>query len=499
MIIATEADMSRLTQGLQFLLRLFYSALCLGLLAACGGGGGNPGATGPMTPPTTSTGTLAVSASGLPAGVNAALRVTGPGNYLQDLAQSQTLSGLAPGSYNVSASPVSSGGVSYQPSPGSQAATISAGATTTATVAYSNGPLALGASLVVAGLDSPTWLSSPAGDARLFVTERRGRVRIVENGSVRDIPYLDIGARVSTEGEGGLLSLAFAPDFARTGYFYVYYTDLQRNIVVERFSAGATPTAANPTSSLVILRIPHPDYVNHFGGQLAFGPDGYLYLGTGDGGGAGDPQGNARNLALLLGKLLRIDVAGATVAQPYAIPPSNPYRDQGGRRPEIWASGLRNPWRFSFDASLLYLSDVGQERREEINIVNAGQGGQDFGWNVMEGTLCYGATSCEQSGLTLPAFEYEHGAGDVNGCSVTGGFVYRGRALPELAGRYFYSDYCGGYLKSFFATASGIVEQRDWDLPDIGPIVSFGQDADGELYLITAGGGIYKIGRSDAQ
>jgi len=237
----------------------------------------------------------------------------------------------------------------------------------------------------------------------------------------------------------------------------------------ERFSAGATATTANPTSGLVILRIPHPACQNHVGGQLAFGPDGYLYLGTGDGGGAGagDPQGNARNPASLLGKLLRIDVVGATAAQPYAIPASNPYRDMAGRRPEIWAVGLRNPWRFSFDASQLYLPDPGQDRREEINIAGTAQAGLDYGWNVMEGTLCYGAETCERSGLTLPVFEYDHGANDVNGCSITGGFVYRGRALPELAGRYFYSDLCGGYLKSFLATGNGagngIIEQRDWE------------------------------------
>lgn len=489
-------------EHLRTMLLLFGAMLIGTVLLACGGGGGSPGITGAVPPPA-STGSLAVSASGLPAGVNAVLRVTGPNNYLQDLAQSQTLASLAPGSYNVSASPVTSGGVTYQPAPVSQAATVTAGATAAATVSYGSGPLTLVATQVVAGLDSPTWLTAPPGDRRLFVTERPGRVRIVDNGSTRDQPYLDIGARVSTEGEGGLLSLAFDPQFERNGYFYVYYTDLQRNIVVERFNAGATATAANPTSGLVILRIPHPTYLNHFGGQLAFGPDGYLYLGTGDGGGGGDPQGNARNLASLLGKLLRIDVTSATTAQPYAIPAGNPYRDAAGRRPEIWASGLRNPWRFSFDATQLYLADVGQERREEINIVGTGQAGLDYGWNVLEGTLCYGAETCDRSGMTLPVFEYDHGANDVNGCSITGGFVYRGRALPELAGRYFYSDFCGGYLKSFLVTGTGagnsVVEQRDWEIADIGGIVSFGRDAEGELYLLTSGGAIHKIGRGATQ
>jgi len=479
---------------------LLFSAMLISIgLLACGGGGGNPGTPGPVTPPPASTGSLAVTASGLPAGVNPALRVTGPNNYLQDLTQSQNLANLAPGSYNVSASPVTSGGVTYQPTPASQAATVSAGASASAAVSYASSTLSLGLTRVVAGLDNPTFLTAQAGDSRLFVTERPGRVRIIENGSTRDIPYLDIGARVSTDGEGGLLSLAFDPLFGRNGYLYVYYTDLQRNIVVERFSAGATPTVANPTSGLVILRIPHPTYQNHFGGQLVFGPDGYLYLATGDGGGAGDPQGNARNLNSLLGKLLRIDVATATTTQPYTIPAGNPYRDTAGRRPEIWASGLRNPWRFSFDGSQLYLSDVGQDRREEVNIVTTSQAGLNYGWNTMEGTLCYGAASCDRTGLTLPAFEYEHGTGNVGGCSITGGFVYRGRALPELAGRYLYSDFCGGYLKSFFATGNGITEQRDWEIGDIGRVVSFGQDADGELYLLTGDGAIHKIGRRATQ
>ena len=479
---------------------LLFSAMLISIgLLACGGGGGNPGTPGPVTPPPASTGSLAVTASGLPAGVNPALRVTGPNNYLQDLTQSQTLANLAPGSYNVSASPVTSGGVTYQPTPASQAATVSAGASASAAVSYASSTLSLGLTRVVAGLDNATFLTAQAGDSRLFVTERPGRVRIIENGSTRDLPYLDIGARVSTDGEGGLLSLAFDPQFGRNGYLYVYYTDLQRNIVVERFSAGATPTVANPTSGLVILRIPHPTYQNHFGGQLVFGPDGYLYLATGDGGGAGDPQGNARNLNSLLGKLLRIDVATATTTQPYTIPAGNPYRDTAGRRPEIWASGLRNPWRFSFDGSQLYLSDVGQDRREEVNIVTTSQAGLNYGWNTMEGTLCYGAASCDRTGLTLPAFEYEHGTGNAGGCSITGGFVYRGRALPELAGRYLYSDFCGGYLKSFFATGNGITEQRDWEIGDIGRVVSFGQDADGELYLLTGDGAIHKIGRRATQ
>ncbi|WP_229452103.1 PQQ-dependent sugar dehydrogenase [Massilia niastensis] len=468
------------------------------LLAACGGGGGDPGPVGPVTPPVT-TGTLAVVATGLPAGVNGSLRVTGPNNYVQDLNQSQTLTGLAPGSYSLAAASVTSGGTTYQPTPATQSAVVSAGGSVTAAVAYSSTTFAITLTQVVRNLDSPTYLSAPPGDTRLFVTERAGLVRIVQNGATLTLPFLDISGQVSTAGEGGLLSIAFDPQFAGNGYFYLYYTDPQRNIVIERYTVGPNPALADPTSGLVILRIPHPNFLNHFGGQLVFGPDGYLYLGTGDGGGGGDPQSNAQDLSVLLGKLLRINVAGATVAQPYTIPLDNPYRGQANRRAEIWAAGLRNPWRFAFDGAQLYLSDVGQDRREEVNIAGAAQGGLNYGWNILEGTLCYGSAACDRTGLTLPAFEYEHGANDANGCSIIGGFVYRGSALPELAGRYFYSDLCRGYLKSFFATSAGIVEQRDWNIGTIGQVLSFGQDAAGELYLLSAAGVIHKIGRAAAQ
>jgi glucose/arabinose dehydrogenase len=363
-------------------------------------------------------------------------------------------------------------------------------------VSYGGQTVSIALSEVVSNLQSPTWLTAPSGDTRLFVLERPGRVRIVENGNVLALPFLDIGGRVFTGGEGGLLSMAFDPQFARNGYFYIYYTDPQQNIVIERFTASSNPNLADPTSSLVILRIPHPNFTNHFGGQVVFGPDGFLYLGTGDGGGAGDPLGNGQNLNSLLGKLLRLDVSAASAGQPYAIPASNPYGNQAGRRGEIWAAGLRNPWRFSFDASQLYLSDVGQDRREEVNINAVDAAGLNYGWNTMEGTLCYNASTCNRSGLTLPAFEYDHGTNEVNGCSITGGFVYRGRALPELVGRYFYSDYCGGYLKSFLASGAGISEQRDWSVSGIGNVISLGQDGQGELYLLTSRGNVYRIGRS---
>ncbi|RZA35652.1 MAG: glucose dehydrogenase [Lysobacteraceae bacterium] len=468
------------------------------LLSACGGGGGNPGTTGPTTPPppAATTGALALTTSGLPAGMNAAVRINGPANYQQDLTGSQTLSGLAPGSYNLAAAPVTAGGITYTPSPATQSAVVSAGVTASATVAYASAPVNITLSEVVVNLDNPTYLTAPPGDTRLFIVERAGRIRIVENGATRSAPFLDISSLVFTGGEGGLLSMAFDPQFANNRFFYVYYTDAQQNIVIERFSAGANPNLADPTSSLVILRIPHPTFTNHFGGQVAFGPDGNLYLGTGDGGGAGDPSRNGQNLNSLLGKLLRIDVRNASATQPYAIPAGNPHANQAGRRAEIWAAGLRNPWRFSFDGSQLYLSDVGQDQREEVNIGAANAAGLNYGWNTMEGTLCYNAATCERSGLTLPAFEYEHGTNDTNGCSITGGFVYRGSAIPGLQGRYFYSDFCRGFLKSFLAGAGSVTEQRDWDVGSIGNVMSFGQDGQGELYLMTSRGIVYRISRS---
>lgn len=481
-------------------LRSFILGLGLALLAGCGGGGGDPGMPGAApAPPAASTGSLQLVISKLPAGVAAAVRVTGPNSFARDVSATQTLTDLVPGTYSIAASPVSAGAASWTPAPSTQSAVVGAGATVTATVAYATAPLSLALRAVATGLDNPVFLAAPPGDARQFIVERAGRIRILQDGILQSPPFLDIRARVASAGEGGLLSLAFDPHYASNGYFYVYYTDPQQNIVLERYSTGVNPNLADPASALAIIRIAHPQYLNHFGGLAAFGPDGYLYLGTGDGGGAGDPQGNAQNLASLLGKMLRLDVSGARIGQPYTIPPSNPFLGQPGRRAEIWAYGLRNPWRFAFDAAQLYIADVGQGQREEVDIVGASQGGLNYGWNTLEGSLCFGAASCERSGLTAPAFEYDHGPARANGCAITGGYVYRGSALPELAGRYFYSDYCGGFLKSFHASGAGILEQRDWGVRNIGSVVSFGQDGQGELYLIVAAGRIYKIARATAQ
>jgi glucose/arabinose dehydrogenase len=334
---------------------------------------------------------------------------------------------------------------------------------------------------VVNGLDNPTFLTAPAGDKRQFIVERAGRIRILQDGLLLALPFLDISARVSTAGEGGLLSMAFHPQYAATGQYFIYYVDTAGDIVVERHSVSANPSQSDPTSALEIIRIAHPTYTNHVGGLVAFGADGYLYLGTGDGGGAGDPAGNAQNPASLLGKLLRLDVAGAIAGAPYAIPATNPLRGQAGKRGEIWALGLRNPWRFAFDANQLYIADVGQDRREEVDIAPQSQGGINYGWNILEGTRCYNAATCSSVGLTAPAYEYDHGVSNAGGCSIIGGYVYRGAAIPELAGRYFFSDYCAGYLKSFAAPAATALDVTDWAVANVGAVISFGRDADGEL------------------
>lgn len=355
-------------------------------------------------------------------------------------------------------------------------------------------PLSLTLRQVASGLEFPVFLSAPDGDARLFIVERAGRIRVVENGSLLAAPFLDIESRTSTDGERGLLSLAFHPQYAANGFFFIYYTNLAGDIVIERMRVSAVNrNAADPVSSVIVLTIAHPVFSNHNGGLLSFGPDGLLYAGTGDGGGAGDPFGNAQNTNSLLGKLLRIDVDSAAAS--YAIPPDNPFAGQAGRRGEIWAYGLRNPWRYAFDAAanLLYIADVGQAQLEEVDIAPAGQGGINYGWNIMEGTQCFNSASCNQGGLTLPAFEYTHGVNGANGCSITGGYVYRGSAIPALAGQYLFSDYCGGWLKSVRRTDGSVSAPLDWGIPQVGNITSFGQDGHKELYMLSETGSVYRI------
>jgi len=354
---------------------------------------------------------------------------------------------------------------------------------------------ALAVKEVASGLSTPLLLTAPAGDTRRFIVERPGRIRILgSDGTLRSTAFLDLTGLISTDGEGGLLSMAFHPNYAQTGRFYIYYTDKFSNIAIDEVKVSADANVADANSLKRIITIPHPTYTNHYGGMLAFGADGYLYAGTGDGGGAGDPSGNAQNLDSLLGKLLRLKVDDV-IAPLYNVPADNPFVGQAGKRGEIWAYGLRNPWRFAFDntTSSLYIADVGQGLKEEVDVVASGLKPANYGWNIMEGTSCYNAASCAQQGLTLPVFEYDHGTNNANGCSITGGFVYRGTALPELAGRYLYSDYCKGFLKSFLYANGAVSESKDWAVGDIGQVPGFGQDAAGELYMLSDSGKVYQI------
>jgi len=319
---------------------------------------------------------------------------------------------------------------------------------------------------------SPVFLTSPPGDSRLFIVEQAGRIRIVKNGRVLPIPFLNISERVRSGGEQGLLSMAFHPSYRTNGEFFVNFTDRSGDTRIERFKVSSNADVADESSSKLIVEIDQP-YSNHNGGLVMFGLDGMLYIGMGDGGSGGDPHGNGQNRNALLGKILRIDVS----------------RDA---RPEIWAIGMRNPWRFAFDrpTGLLYIADVGQNQYEEINVERADRAGLNYGWNIMEGDHCYRSENCSRDGLVLPKVTFNHSGG---ACSVTGGFVYRGRRLPSIAGHYFYSDYCAGWIKSFRFVNGAVTDHRTWNVEDLGHVVSFGEDASGELYILTESGRVLKI------
>ncbi|MGK2934732.1 MAG: PQQ-dependent sugar dehydrogenase [Gemmatimonadaceae bacterium] len=343
---------------------------------------------------------------------------------------------------------------------------------------------------IASNLSLPVHLASPPNDDRLFIVEQTGTIRIVQNSALVQTSFLDIRGKVRSGGEEGLLSVAFHPQYATNRRFYVYYVDNSGNLQIERYTAPtASSNVADPATALPIINIPHPNNSNHNGGQLAFGPDGFLYIGTGDGGSGGDPPNNAQNLNVLLGKMLRLDVS----QEPYAIPESNPFRNTPNARAEIWAYGLRNPWRFSFDrtGNILYIGDVGQSRREEINAVSAAQAGLNYGWRIMEGTSCYNTMlPCDRSGLTLPVHEYDTGGGN---CAVTGGFAYRGTAIPQIVGLYFFSDYCKGGLRSFRLVNGAATDVREWNAGVGGTITSFAQDRNRELYVISHSGTVGKL------
>ena len=347
---------------------------------------------------------------------------------------------------------------------------------------------------LASGLAQPTAIAH-AGDARIFLTLQRGQIVVFADGRVLGTPFLDIQSLVGCCGERGLLGLAFHPRYSENGFFFVDYTNVAGDTVIARYRVSGDPNVGDPSSGVTLMTIAQP-FANHNGGQLAFGPDGYLYVGMGDGGSANDPMCNGQRDESLLGKILRIDVDANVNASPfYGIPPDNPFAAPGGPRDEIWAKGLRNPWRFSFDRATgdLFIGDVGQGAREEIDLEPAGSpGGRNYGWKLMEGTICGGGGSsgcpsgvpaCNSTAYTLPILEYPHSDGD---CSVTGGYVYRGRRFPQLTGTYLYGDYCTGKIWSATsATGSWTSRLFARRAPNL---TTFGEDATGEVYVATEGG-----------
>jgi glucose/arabinose dehydrogenase len=339
------------------------------------------------------------------------------------------------------------------------------------------------------GLSNPVFLTQPLNDGRIFVVEQPGRIRVVRDGVLQTTPFLDLTSRVLFSGERGLLSVAFHPNYATNHYLYVYFTtQTNGDIRIERFTTTANPEVADPASSKLIITIPHSSAPNHNGGLLSFGPDGMLYAGVGDGGGSGDQFQNGQNFNTLLAALLRLDVDHG---DPYSIPADNPFVNQTGKRGELWAKGLRNPWRYAFDAptGLLYIADVGQNLHEEVDVVRTNQAGLNYGWPITEGLSCYNAATCNKTGLQDPIIDYGHGPG----CSITGGYVYRGSDIPEIRGHYFYSDYCAGFLKSFRYSNGSAVDQKDWGLANVN-VTSFGVDFAGELYMVS-GNTILKLAK----
>jgi glucose/arabinose dehydrogenase len=352
---------------------------------------------------------------------------------------------------------------------------------------------------VASGLNEPVTLTHPDGDARLFVVERIGRIRIVKNGALLATPFLDVSALVDTTGVGGLLSIAFRPDYRTSGLFFVAYVDSTRNLRVRRYHATPSSDVAEPAGTEVIA-IPYPHASYHYGGQIAFGPAGFLFIGTGDGSPIdvwGDQDDNAQNLASPLGKILRIDVNHTTATAEYTVPSNNPFLASPGAVPEIWLVGFRNPWRFSFDRGHpdLWVGDVGENDREEIDKISTG--GLNLGWDCREGTLDtspghtpeYGGSYCSTGQFTPPVHEYPHSAG----CAIMGGYVYRGTTYASLAGgEYLYGDYCNGKLwllgkDAYGRTVAGGVNK----FPRL--ILGFGRDQAGELYLVADDGGVYHI------
>lgn len=349
-------------------------------------------------------------------------------------------------------------------------------------------PSNLSLSSVVSGLSVPTDLQSAGdGSGRLFVTEQVGLTRVIQNGALANAPFLDIRNKVTTQGEMGLLGLAFHPSFAQNGKFYVHYDRTNaagafQSVIAEYRVGGAGQ--ADPASERILLTVDQPQFTNHKGGQLAFGPDGFLYVALGDGGGKGDPSNNGQNPQTLLAKVLRIDIDTASNGRQYGVPVDNPFVSGGGL-PETWAWGFRNPFRFSFDRSTgrMFLGDVGENRFEEVDIV---QRGANYGWSTMEANHCFKPTTgCNETGLTMPIFEYDH-SGEAG---IIGGYVYRGSKITGLQGSYVFGDLSSGHIWALTETSPG-----NWSrtllISSGKSITSFGQDQDGELYVLDAAGSV---------
>jgi glucose/arabinose dehydrogenase len=354
------------------------------------------------------------------------------------------------------------------------------------------GPPNLSLTTVVTGLNSPVDLQLPNDNSgRLFVVEQPGTIRIIDNGALLPASFLDIQSKVTSGGEMGLLGLAFHPSYSQNGRFFVNYDRTVagqiQTVIAEYLASVGDPNLADPTSERILLTVDQP-FENHKGGQLAFGPDGFLYIGLGDGGSGGDPFGNGQSLQTLLGKMLRIDVDNMDPGLQYAIPPDNPFVGNPSASGEIWAYGLRNPWRFSFErgATRLFCADVGQDAYEEVDLL---QQGGNFGWNIMEGMHCFNPPSgCNMSGLILPIAEYDHSEGE----AVIGGYVYKGSAIPSLPGTYILGDYISGKIWGLTEGPPGMWTRSEL-LSTGRSISSFGQDAAGELYVVDYSGSVLKL------
>lgn len=346
----------------------------------------------------------------------------------------------------------------------------------------------------VGSFDQPLYVTAPVNDPRLFVVEKAGKIKVVVDGQIRPSPFLDLADKILSGGEQGLLSLAFSPDYGKSGLAYVYYINNDGDIRVVEYNVSSDPNRLDPATAREILAVPHPTFSNHDGGLLAFDPSGMLIVGTGDGGGGGDPSNRAQSLSDLLGKLLRIDPRHPSEGRGYGIPSNNPFRNREGARPEIWAFGLRNPWRFAFapKTNELFLADVGQNRWEEINFVPPGQvPGANFGWRVYEGLEKFSNENLDQSQTIRPVVVYPLSAGN---CAVIGGYVYRGE-VNSLKGTYIYGDHCAGFVKGFKISGGAVVDHRDFPSLTTTDLSSFGEDSAGQLYITSLGGKVFRVVR----